>query len=358
MNVMLTCAGRRTQTVEMFRLAVAGRGRVLACDCSPDAPALRAADEAFVVPPVDDPRYLDALLALCDAHGVGLLVPAFEPELPLLAEHRARFAAIGTLALVSSPEVVATCYDKIESERFLAANGLAIPRTYASLGEARDALARGEISFPLVVKPRWGVGSIALAFPEDDDELELAYRLAHKQLGRSFLAAVSASDPARCVLVQENLAGDEYGLDIVNDLGGRHVATLVKRKLRMRSGQTDRATTVRDERLETLGARIGRRLRHVGILDCDAFVVGDECYAIDLNPRMGGGYPYSHLAGADVPAALVAWARGDVPPASCFRIASGVTVSRGDTFVVTERPSAVLEIGFSHDTTGAQSPCT
>lgn len=33
-------------------------------------------------------------------------------------------------------------------------------------------------------------------------------------------------------------------------------------------------------------------------------------YVIDINPRFGGGYPFSHLAGARIPNAYVAWAAG------------------------------------------------
>jgi len=343
MNVMLTCAGRRNYIVEIFKNAVKGRGQVFACDASADAPALRDADEGFVVPSVNDPSYVDALLALCDAQQVGLLVPALEPELPLLAQQRARFAAIGTVPLVSSPGVIATCYDKSETARFLAQHGLAVPRTFTSMDDARVALSRGEIRFPLVIKPRWGVSSIGLEFAEDDEELELAWRLARKHLARTFLAGISATDPERCVLIQEKLDGAEFGLDIVNDLDGRHAATFVKRKLRMRAGQTDRAVTVRDPRLEQLGRCIGENLRHVGPLDCDVMLAGGECFAIDLNPRIGGGYPFSHLAGADIPAALVAWARGEEPDGACFQLAAGVAASRGDIFIVAEEISLALE---------------
>jgi carbamoyl-phosphate synthase large subunit len=334
MNVLLTCAGRRSHMVAIFKEALNGCGQVFACDSSPDAPALREADLGFVVPEVSDPGYLPALLEFCAAQQVGLLIPALEPELPLLAEQRAEFAAAGTRLLVSSPEIITTCYDKLETARFLTRHGLAVPRTFVSLAEARRALASGEVRFPLVVKPRWGVSSIGVDFPQDDEELELSFRLAHKRLARGLLAEISATDAERCVLIQEKLAGHEYGLDIVNDLEGRHIATFIKQKLRMRAGQTDRAVTVCDERLAELGRRIGQNLRHSGLLDCDVLVTAESCYAVDLNPRVGGGYPFSHLAGADFPAALIAWAQGEKASSSCFEIASGVTTSRGDTFTV------------------------
>ena len=333
MNILITCAGRRTHVVAAFKAAVNGAGRVLACDACAEAPALQEAEQSFVVPSVSDPGYIAALLAICAEHRVRLVIPAIETELPLLAEHRARFAEIGTLPMVSSPEVIAKCYDKLETARFLESCGLAAPRTFLSLKAARKALASGELSFPVIVKPRWGVSSIGMQMAEDDEELDLAFRLTGKHIARSFLAEISATDPERCILVQERLAGSEYGLDVINDLEGRHVCTFVKRKLRMLSGQTDRAVTVADQRLEKLGRVLGEKLGHVGMLDCDVFVNGDAACVIDLNPRMGGGYPFAHIAGADIPAALIAWAEGREPDPRCFQIQPQVTASRCDRFL-------------------------
>ena len=337
MNVMLTCAGRRCHTISAFKSAMRDGGRVLACDSSPDAPALQEADRAFVVPRVEEDGYIEALLRICAEHQVGLLVPAFEIELPLLAAHRARFAAVGTLPLVSSKTVIDTCYDKLESARFLTGCGLPAPRTFDTLAAARDALARGDLTFPLVVKPRWGVSSIGTEFPEDEEELELAYRLVKKRLARTFLADISATDPEHCILIQEQLSGTEYGLDVVNDLAGRHVVTFAKRKLRMWAGQTDRAETVHDDSLAQLGRRIGENLGHIGVLDCDVFVTAGGCHVIDMNPRFGGGYPFSHVAGADLPAALMAWADGEAADPGWLTIEPDMMISRADTFVVMER---------------------
>jgi carbamoyl-phosphate synthase large subunit len=333
MNVLLTCAGRRSFAIRAFQQALNNCGRVFACDATPDAPALQIADNGFVVPSTDADNYLDVLLTICREQRVRLLIPALEPELPLLAAHRARFLEIGTLPLVSLPEIVATCYDKLETARFLHRCGLTAPRSYVQLETARQALARGEIIFPLVVKPRWGVSSIGLAIAEDDHELDLGFKTAEKQIARSLLAQVSAATPGECVLVQERLSGEEYGLDIVNDLSGRYVCTFAKRKLKMRAGQTDRAVTVKDERLEKLGQLIGEHLGHIGILDCDLFVTEQGCRVIDLNPRMGGGYPFSHVAGANVPAALVAWMNGEEADPSCFQVRPDLVIARSDEYV-------------------------
>src|SRR2546429_737039 len=181
-NVLFTCAGRRTFAVRAFQQALNNCGRVFACDASPDAPALQVADKGFVVPPADANNYLDVLLTICREQRVRLLIPAVESELPLLAAHRARFLKVGTLPLVISPEIITICIDKLETATCLDRCGLAAPRTYVQLDAAREALSRGELSFPLVVKPRWGVSSIGLAFAEDDQELDFAFKTAEKQI--------------------------------------------------------------------------------------------------------------------------------------------------------------------------------
>ena len=126
----------------------------------------------------------------------------------------------------------------------------------------------------------------------------------------------ASTDKECCLIAQEKVTGTEYGLDIVNDLAGRHVTTFVKRKLAMRAGETDKAVTVSHPALEAVGRRIGEALRHIGNLDCDVFVDGERFWVLELNPRFGGGYPFTHRAGANLPAALIAWAQGEtVDPA-------------------------------------------
>jgi carbamoyl-phosphate synthase large subunit len=88
-------------------------------------------------------------------------------------------------------------------------------------------------------------------------------------------------------------------MDVINDLNGSYVCTIIKRKIRMWAGQTDLAVTVRDDRLEMIGQLIGENLGHVGPLDCDAFVSKHGCYVIDLNPRIGFDYSFSYIAGRE-----------------------------------------------------------
>jgi carbamoyl-phosphate synthase large subunit len=337
MNVLLTCAGRRNYLVRFFREALRGRGQVLACDCSADAPALGEADQALVVPRLDAPDYFDALLSLCRRHAVRLIVSVNDLELDGLARHAGRFRAAGTIPVVAAPPVLDLCQDKWAAFRWLRQIDLPTPNTYLSLADARAALARGAIRFPLVLKPRRGTNSIGVEPVENERELELAHEWGQMRLRRTILAEVSRIDPDNDFIIQEWLAGQEYGLDVVNDLDGRHVCTLARRKLVMRAGNTDRAETVAEPALERLGEVLGRRLGHPGSLDADVLATDRGHRVLDLNPRFGGGYAFSHLAGANIPAALLAWADGKEPDPSWLRARPGVVAAKYDGLVVLDR---------------------
>jgi len=333
-NVLLTCAGRRNYLVRYFREALAGRGLVIAADASENAAALFEADRALVVPPVGHPDYIDVLVHVCVRHGVRLLVPLNDLELPLLSRERGRLLGVGAIPVVSAPDAVDLCFDKRRTAEHLAANGIATALTFVALGDAGAAIERGELRFPVVVKPRWGTASLGIEFPHDRRELELAYELVGRRVERSIIAGASASDPGCSVLVQECLQGQEYGLDVVNDLLGRHVVTFVKWKHAMRAGETDRAETVDHPELRALGERIAALVGHIGNLDCDVFMTSAGPVVLEMNPRFGGGYPFSHVAGANLPAALLAWARGEEPDPAWLRVQPGIISAKCDRLVV------------------------
>ncbi len=338
MNVLLTCAGRRNFLVRFFRDALAGAGKVLACDASAYAPAFAETAHRFVVPALDHPDYFGVLLNICREQRVRLLVSVNDLELDGLARHAGRFREVGTIAVISAPEVVATCQDKWAAYRWLVKAGLATPTTCLTLADTRQALAAGTMRFPLVIKPRWGSSSIGIERVEDARELELGYEWAKIQVGRSMFATLSKADRERTVLIQQFLQGQEYGIDVVNDLSGRYVSTLARRKLAMRAGNTDRAVTVAEPHLEHLGRQLGERLGHQGSLDCDIMATENGYQVLDLNPRLGGGYPFSHLAGADLPRTLVAWARGESPDPNWLKTSPGVVASKYDEVVVMDQP--------------------
>ncbi|WP_167470089.1 ATP-grasp domain-containing protein [Vreelandella andesensis] len=350
MNILFTCAGRRNYLLHYFRDALSGSGRVLAADSNKNAAAMIEADAAFLVPRVESPDYIPTLLTLCEQQKVGMLIALNDNELFILSEAKHRFRRIGTQVVVSSPGVIALAADKLATADFATELGIATPASYLHVDTALKAVEQGELCFPLFVKPRWGSASLGVECVNDIDELRWAWQLGLRRLPRNSLQPYAAREDG--LLIQNALRGQEYGIDVVNDLEGRYQTTFVKRKLGMRSGETDQAVTENCPELVALGRRLGEALKHVGNLDCDVFMGAGKPCLLELNPRFGGGYPFSAAAGADVPSALIAWAKGKAPPLHWDAIRHNVMSSKCERIVSINRSATPV----SEETPSVKSP--
>lgn len=344
MNVLLTSAGRHTFLIERFQDVLAGSGKVLAADAALGLPVSNRADGVLPTPSADHPDYLKTLLGFCKREHVSLLVPLGDPELALLAEPttKARFNAVGTTVVVSSEAVIGCCLDKWATYKYLCTQELPTPETYRSLAAARAALGKGKLTFPLVLKSRWCSASYAAELCYDDRELELSYRRAHRRLARTLPADAKDGRRMHLTLIQEFINGREYGFDVVNDLQGDYVVTLVREKLGLRVGETDSAVTADAMTLGGLGEALGKSLGHVGSLEGDALVDDRGIWVIGMKARLGDGYAFSHVAGANLPAAILAWTKGEVPNEAWLRPEPGVTAAKysGVAHVPTTSPPA------------------
>lgn len=315
MNILFTCAGRRTYLLKYFKENLAEGDKVVATDMQLSAPALQVADIKLQVPAVYDPEYVNITLNICKEHKIDALLSLNDLELPILAENKARFEELGVKVIVSDPKVIDIAFDKYKTAQWVESLGLVVPKTYVRLEDVKRALAAGEIEFPLFMKPRWGSGSIGLESIADMEELDIYYHLLMKKIKKTILATASVGD--EYIMIQEKLTGSEFGLDIMNDLNGNNVGVSVKQKLAMRAGETDKAVTVDLPEVREMGRKIGEALGHIGNLDVDIMQRADGAYCVlELNPRFGGGFPFSYEAGVNMPKAIIQWVKGEeVDPA-------------------------------------------
>lgn len=310
MNILFTCAGRRTYLLKYFKENMAEGDKVVATDMQLSAPALQAADVKLQVPAVYDPEYVNITLKICEEQKIDALISLNDLELPILAENKEKFEALGVKVIVSDPQVIDIAFDKYKTAQWVESLGLVAPKTYVRLADVKEALAKGEIEFPLFMKPRWGSGSIGLESIADMEELDIYYNLLMKKIKKTILATASVGD--EYIMIQEKLTGNEFGLDIMNDLTGKNVAVSVKQKLAMRAGETDKAVTVDLPEVREMGKKIGESLGHIGNLDVDIMQRADGAYCVlELNPRFGGGFPFSYEAGVNFPKALIQMIKGE-----------------------------------------------
>ena len=329
MNILFTCAGRRTYLLKYFKENLSEGDKVVATDMQLSAPALQVADVKLQVPAVYDPKYIDITLQICKEQKIDALLSLNDLELPLLAENKARFEAEGVKVIVSDPKVIDIAFDKYKTAQWVESLGLKSPKTFVRLEDAKRALQTGELVFPLFMKPRWGSGSIGLETIADMEELDTYYNLLMKKIKKTILATASVGD--EYIMIQEKLTGNEFGLDVMNDLEGNHVAVSVKQKLAMRAGETDKAVTLDLPEVREIGRKIGEALKHIGNLDVDVMqnAKGEYC-VLELNPRFGGGFPFSYEAGVNLPKAIIEWIKGNEVDAVMLQPAYGRMFSKND----------------------------
>ena len=133
MNILFTCAGRRTYLLKYFKENLGPGDQILATDMQLSAPALQVADIKIQVPAVYAEDYIKMTLGICADHSVDALISLNDLELPILAENKDRFEALGVKVIVSDPSVIDICFDKYKTAQWVESLGLNAPKTYVKL---------------------------------------------------------------------------------------------------------------------------------------------------------------------------------------------------------------------------------
>jgi carbamoyl-phosphate synthase large subunit len=324
-NVLVSSAGRRVELLRSFRAALSSLdvdGKLLASDRSWLASAYHDADLGVVVPGCFEPSFIPAMLELCAAHSVGLVVPTIDTELHVLADHRDEFAEIGTTVAVSGPRTIALAEDKVATNQWFVDH--AIPTVpMAGAMDVLDGIRPWE--FPGISKPRRGSASVGVALVRDRLEL----------LGLPGLADR---------IIQAVAPGQEHTIDVLVGRDGEPRCVVPRRRLEVRAGEVSKAVTVRHGPLIALVTRLVRELPDAfGVLNVQCFVSGDELNAIEVNARFGGGFPLALHAGADFPRWLLEEHLGLPSTATFDQWTDDLVMLRYDAAVFVHASPGVLE---------------
>ncbi len=325
MNVLLTSVGRRAYMVKYFQNILGDDGKVHVSNSDNKTVAFHYADYSVITPLIYDDKYIPFLLDYCKKNHIDILISLFDIDLLVLAKNKKKFAEIGTKVIVSEPELISICNDKWKTYLYLKKNGFNVPKTYRSLSKVMLALESGELHYPIVVKPRFGCGSIALSIAEDEMALLYYYSRNTRAVNRTYLKYESAGEEDK-IIYQECLDGQEYGVDIINDLNGNYQNSIVKKKVAMRAGETDIAELLNEPAISAETKRLGMLTKHVANMDCDVFLVNGKPYILEMNARFGGGYPFSHVSGCNLPLAIIEWSKGHAVAPEVLKAKTGTTV--------------------------------
>lgn len=319
MRVILSSVGRRGYLVKYFKQAVGNNGEVWGVDNSPYASAFQYCDQVVLLPRVNDPRYSEKLLTLCRENHIDMVVPLIDPELEVFAACYKKFSDNGIMMVVSPYKTVEITLDKYATYVHAKQAGIAVPETVTSIEDALKLISARKITWPVMVKPRKGSASAHITPCNNEDELRLAF--------------LNCPEP----MIQQFLPGEEYGYDLFCDRNFKPISVFCKRKLAMRAGETDKAVSTDDENLIELGLKIAQAFQIFGPADVDVKTGKDGPMLLEINPRFGGGYPCSHLCGANFPAKLLSMCKRKKLKSDIGSCPEGIYMFKQDEIITVSR---------------------
>ena len=288
LNILINSAGRRNNLITYFKNALDGRGKVYAGDVSAKTAGIYFSDGYIPMLPCTDPAYMDTLEAACKEYNIQAVISLTDNEMNILAENEERLAQIGVTIISSPYKTVECCFDKLFLYRFCETNGFYAPKTYLGYDSFKVAYDKGDIGFPVYIKPRTGSASIDNVVAHSMEEVIL-YCSVRPDL-----------------LIQEYMDELELGIDIYRDIKSDEVISIfIKDKIAMRSGETEKAVSSKHDGLFEILEDFMRKMGLRGVVDIDLFKIDGRYYFIDVNPRFGGGYPLAYQCGCDFPAYII-----------------------------------------------------
>lgn len=131
-------------------------------------------DDGYSLPLASSVDYPSALIDRCQQAGIDLLIPGSDAELLHIAQLLPQLQDIGTKVVVSSPECVQLCRDKFE----LAARIRSRRQPFIDTWTLTFSLEhQEELTYPLVIKPRGGSGSLGVQVIFHPDEWQNLKRI-------------------------------------------------------------------------------------------------------------------------------------------------------------------------------------
>lgn len=282
MNYLMLSVGRRGELLKDFRQSIAEGSKLVATDLSPYAPAIYYADKQYLVPRIEDPKYIDTILEICKAEHIHAVTTFIDPEIEVLAHNRDKFTAIGVEVLAPYEETAKLCFNKYLMFQHLKAHGIPTVMTWGTLEEFDEAREAGMVDFPVFVKPRTGSGSVG----------------ARRVYSHEILAESMNEDPS--LIIQELMDCEDLDADVyIDTITHEAVAAFSKRKLETRIGGASKTISFKDEKLFAFIAEIVKTLKFNGPVDMDFFYRDGQYYLSEVNPRFGGAYLHAYGAGVD-----------------------------------------------------------
>lgn len=244
---------------------------------------LYAVSKAFKIPYAKDLHYIDAILDICQSENCKILFPGLDAELPFLSKNAERFNDIGIKVVVSKPDVIDICNNKLQTYSFLSSHNISVPLTF----DFQDFLNNPKIlEYPIIVKPKKG-GARSKNVSLIKGERDLKNLLTKEDFKKNEY------------VVQEYIEGDEYTCGTVN-LNEKCYGVITMRRI-LRDGDTYKCFSENNKIIENEVLKIMKVLKPFGACNVQLRLKNKKPYIFEINARCSGTTAARAICGFNEP---------------------------------------------------------
>ncbi|MDO5971188.1 ATP-grasp domain-containing protein [Flavivirga aquimarina] len=281
-NILITSAGRRVSLVKAFKnelTKIDSSGKVFVVDASPDiSAASQISDKAFKICEIENPDYIASLLKISIENNINLIIPTIDTELLVLAKNEVKFSELDIQLVVSSQDFINKCNNKLKTQSLFDQLNVQIPKVYS----------KDNYKLPIFIKPIEGSSS------------NENYVIKNKNQ----ISKYHEEDDSFCFF--EYLDHDvynEYTCDLYYDKDSILKCVIPRKRIETRGGEISKGVTRKNEIKTLIETNFSFLEGARGCLTVQLFIhkTHRTIFGIEINPRFGGGFPLSYLAGGNYP---------------------------------------------------------
>ena len=230
----------------------------------------------FQSPKGTDLEYLDWVCSVISKNDFDYFLPIPENEIQILSldsSEKTRLILSKTKIVWSGIDVVRKFTSKFDTYTFLVGLGLKPPKSH------REIPIKGELSFPLIVKPDFGRGSKGLFFCKNYSEITAAMTLTPNPIIQEYIPSSET----------------EYTCGVYRNEDADIRVIIIKRILK--DGATGLGEVVENLEIEKQCRLIAESIKLIGSINVQLRVDGDRIAIFEINPRFSSTVGLRHEMG-------------------------------------------------------------
>lgn len=273
MNILISSIGSQNG-INLIK-ALSGYGKLIGCDCDKLSAGLYLVDRHYIVPRVNNQKFIPSILDICNKENINVIFPTNAIEYPVFGNNKTLFRG---KIVISDPDKYDLTENKMRCNNFLRNIGIPIPEQFAN-------------KFPVIVKPIMGVASKNVYIVKNQRELNF----------------YSGKD----TFYEEFIEGTEYTIDGICDLKGNMICALSRIRIEVQGGGATKCITVKNNKLVKFVRKIVESMCLIGAFNIQCIERNGKYYFTDVNNRFpSGGMPLAVASGMNMPLMLIQLLQG------------------------------------------------